>query len=132
MDMASVHKYPIKMITDNGTFKKLSLEWNFLKMLLSCVRQTIGSNPVHANNSEYVCVKRGKLGYCLKVIIFKSIPCVHVDGENNAFDVNLDLFQHNSHVDDLFTDLSDGRLLISLLEIISGEKLGKIGKTANF
>ena len=101
-------------------------------MLLSCVRQTIGSNPVHANNSEYVCVKYGKLGYCLKVIIFKSIPCVHVDGENNAFDVNLDLFQHNSHVDDLFTDLSDGRLLISLLEIISGEKLGKIGKTANF
>ena len=68
----------------------------------------------------------------LKVIIFKSIPCVYVDGENNAFDMNLDLFQHNSHVDDLFTDLSDGRLLISLLEIISGEKLGKIGKTANF
>lgn len=68
----------------------------------------------------------------LKVIIFKSIPCVHVDSENNAFDMNLDLFQHNSHVDDLFTDLSDGRLLISLLEIISGEKLGKIGKTANF
>ena len=31
MDMASVHKYPIKMITDNGTFKKLSLEWNFWK-----------------------------------------------------------------------------------------------------
>ena len=104
----------------------------FLKILLSSVRQTIGSNPVHANNSEYVCVKYGKLGYCLKVIIFKLIPCVHVDGENNAFDVNLDLFQHNSHVDDLFTDLSDGRLLISLLEIISGEKLGKIGKTANF
>ena len=48
--------------------------------------------PVHANNSEYICVKHGKLGYCLKVIIFKSIPCVHVDGENNAFDVNLDLF----------------------------------------
>ena len=28
----------------------------------------------------------------LKVIIFKSIPCVHVDSENNAFDMNLDLF----------------------------------------
>ena len=39
-----------------------------------------------------MCVKHGKLGYCLKVIIFKLIPCVHVDGENNAFDVNLDLF----------------------------------------
>ena len=61
-------------------------------MLLSCVSQTIGSNPVHASNSEYVCVKHGKLGYCLKVIIFKSIPCEHVDGENNAFDMNIDLF----------------------------------------
>ena len=88
-------------------------------------------------NAAFMCMsnyqfKSRKLGYCLKVIIFKSIHCVHVDGENNAFDMNLDLFQHNSHVDDLFTDLSDGRLLISLLEIISGEKLGKIGKTANF
>ena len=82
-----------KMITDNGTFKKLSPEWNFLKMLLSCVCQTIGSNPFHANdNSKYSCIKHGKLGYCLKVIIFKLIPCVHVDGENNAFDTNLDLF----------------------------------------
>lgn len=90
------------------------------------------SNYRFKSMSKYSCIKHGKLGYCLKVIIFKLIPCVHVDGENNAFDVNLDLFQHNSHVDDLFTDLSDGRLLISLLEIISGEKLGKIGKTANF
>lgn len=46
--------------------------------------------------------------------------------------IALDLFQDNSHVDDLFTDLSDGRLLISLLEIISGEKLGKIGRTNFF
>ena len=30
-------------------------------------------------------------------------------------------------MEDLFTDLCDGRLLINLLEIISGEKLGKIG-----
>ena len=35
--------------------------------------------------------------------------------------------QNNNHVDDLFTDLCDGRLLICLLESISGEKLGKIG-----
>ena len=92
MDMASVHKYPIKMITDNGTFKKLSLEWNFWKFCFH-VYVIIGSNPFHANdNSKYSCIKHGKLGYCLKVIIFKLIPCVHVDGENNAFDMNLDLF----------------------------------------
>lgn len=35
--------------------------------------------------------------------------------------------QNNNHVDDLFTDLCDGRLLICLLETISGDKLGKIG-----
>lgn len=28
-------------------------------------------------------------------------------------------------VDDIFTDLSDGKKLLKLLEIISGEKLGK-------
>ena len=38
------------------------------------------------------------------------------------------LLQNNQHIDDLFTDFCDGRLLISLLEIISGEKLGKVGK----
>ena len=32
------------------------------------------------------------------------------------------------HVDDLFSDLSDGRLLIRLLEIISGEKIGHVGR----
>ena len=31
-------------------------------------------------------------------------------------------------MDDLFTDLSDGRLLIRLLEIISGEKIGHVGR----
>lgn len=41
---------------------------------------------------------------------------------------NVFLFlQNNNHVDDLFTDLCDGRLLICLLETISGDKLGKIG-----
>ena len=38
------------------------------------------------------------------------------------------LLQNNQHIDDLFTDFCDGRLLISLLEIISGENLGKVGK----
>ena len=32
---------------------------------------------------------------------------------------------HDLQVDDLFTDLADGRKLLRLLEIISGEKLGK-------
>jgi spectrin beta len=34
-------------------------------------------------------------------------------------------------VEDLFTDLKDGKKLLKLLEIISGEKLGKLnnGKT---
>lgn len=34
------------------------------------------------------------------------------------------------HVNDLYTDLSDGRLLIRLLEILSGEKLGPVGECA--
>lgn len=38
--------------------------------------------------------------------------------------------QADLQINDLFTDLADGRLLIKLLEIISGEKLGRptIGK----
>jgi len=42
--------------------------------------------------------------------------------------VNSFLDKNNNHVDDLFTDLCDGRLLICLLETISGEKLGKIAR----
>lgn len=30
-------------------------------------------------------------------------------------------------VNDLFTDLADGKMLLKLLEIISGEKIGKAG-----
>lgn len=37
------------------------------------------------------------------------------------------LIQSNLHVDDLFEDLADGKILISLLEIISGEKIGVAG-----
>ena len=36
-------------------------------------------------------------------------------------------FQINLHVNDLFTDLSDGKILIRLLETISGEKIGAPG-----
>lgn len=35
------------------------------------------------------------------------------------------LFQARMEVDDLFTDLADGKKLLKLLEIISGEKLAK-------
>lgn len=35
------------------------------------------------------------------------------------------MFQVRMEVDDLFHDLGDGRKLLKLLEIISGEKLGK-------
>ena len=31
-------------------------------------------------------------------------------------------------MDDLYTDLGDGRLLIRLLETLSGEKIGSIGR----
>lgn len=37
-DTTSVHTYPIKTITENGTFRKSSPEWNFLKMLFSHAR----------------------------------------------------------------------------------------------
>ena len=36
--------------------------------------------------------------------------------------------QAGLHVDDVFTDLSDGRLLIRLLEILSGEKIPSVGR----
>ena len=37
--------------------------------------------------------------------------------------------QINLHVNDLFTDLSDGKVLIRLLETISGEKIGAPGNS---
>jgi len=37
----------------------------------------------------------------------------------------LSYFQVRMEVEDLFTDLADGKKLLKLLEIISGEKLGK-------
>ena len=37
-DTASVHTYPMKTINENGTFRKRSPEWNFLKTLFWRVR----------------------------------------------------------------------------------------------
>ena len=37
-DTASVHTNPMKTINENGTFRKRSPEWNFLKTLFSRVR----------------------------------------------------------------------------------------------
>lgn len=39
--------------------------------------------------------------------------------------IPIDLEQAKMHVDDIFVDLADGVKLMKLLEIISGEKLGK-------
>ena len=36
--------------------------------------------------------------------------------------------QAHLHIDDLFTDLADGKMLMKLLEIISGENLGRPNK----
>lgn len=41
------------------------------------------------------------------------------------------LFQARLEIVDLFTDLGDGVLLMRLLEIISGEKLGKPNRLVN-
>ena len=36
--------------------------------------------------------------------------------------------QVNLHVSDLFVELRDGKVLLKLLELISGEKLGRVNK----
>jgi spectrin beta len=38
------------------------------------------------------------------------------------------LMQAGLHVNDVYTDLSDGRLLIRLLEILSGESIASVGR----
>lgn len=45
---------------------------------------------------------------------------LHITNHNNA-----PILQARLEVVDLFTDLADGKMLLKLLEIISGEKLGK-------
>jgi len=44
---------------------------------------------------------------------------------NSVSVLNIKTQQARMEVEDLFTDLADGRKLLKLLEIISGEKLGK-------
>lgn len=45
--------------------------------------------------------------------------------QNNKYIFIYDSLQVRMEVDDLFLDLADGKKLLKLLEIISGEKLGK-------
>ena len=44
---------------------------------------------------------------------------------SNYLSIYLSMYLSIHQVEDLFTDLGDGRKLLKLLEIISGEKLGK-------
>jgi len=58
--------------------------------------------------------------------MFFGPPCItyYVDDHTCTGTVNL-LLQVHLQVNDLFQDLSDGKLLMKLLEIISGEQLGR-------
>ena len=46
----------------------------------------------------------------------------------NSIDISNLKFQENMKVDNIFEDLSDGKVLIRLLESISGEKIGRVGE----
>jgi spectrin beta len=50
---------------------------------------------------------------------------LHIQKKTFTKWMNSFLLKAKMEVDDLFTDLADGRKLLRLLEIISGEKLGK-------
>ena len=50
---------------------------------------------------------------------------MHIQKKTFTKWMNSFLLKAKMEVDDLFTDLADGRKLLRLLEIISGEKLGK-------
>ena len=50
---------------------------------------------------------------------------MHIQKKTFTKWMNSFLVKAKMEVDDLFTDLADGRKLLKLLEIISGEKLGK-------
>ena len=61
---------------------------------------------------------------------FRSPAAECRDDLQSQTDIFLLLLQVGLHVNDLFTDLADGKILLKLLEIISGEKIGKpnVGK----
>ena len=52
---------------------------------------------------------------------------LHVQKKMKIILCGFSFIQVNLHVNDLFTDLSDGKVLIKLLETISGEKIGSPG-----
>lgn len=63
-------------------------------------------------------------------ILLQELPTIVVDIIHINFDyINTNdipfYFQAKMEVEDLFVDLADGIKLLKLLEIISGEKLGK-------
>ena len=78
-DTASVHTYPIKTINEDGTFRKRSPEWNFLKTLFYVnvwtdekgltVRKrrghTISSNPLRVRLETYSRRRMGASLSCL-------------------------------------------------------------------
>ena len=80
-DTASVHTYPIKTINEDGTFRKRSPEWNFLKTLFYVnvwtdekgltVRKrrghTISSNPPRAILETY---SRRRMGASLSCLLY--------------------------------------------------------------
>lgn len=59
--------------------------------------------------------------FLVKVCCHTVGPVIHL----RIFNICLFLFQAKMEVEDLFVDLADGVKLLKLLEIISGEKLGK-------
>jgi len=60
-----------------------------------------------------------------ELILTKSEICEVDDFVMVIFIIIYEPLQVRMEVDDLFLDLADGRKLLKLLEIISGEKLGK-------
>lgn len=59
--------------------------------------------------------------FLVKVCCHTVCQVIHL----RIFNICLFLFQAKMEVEDLFVDLADGVKLLKLLEIISGEKLGK-------
>ena len=62
--------------------------------------------------------------FAVYMYVFSLSPTDH----NTHFIPSFTVFQAHMQIDDLFTDLSDGKKLMKLLEIISGEKVGKPNK----
>jgi hypothetical protein len=77
-------------------------------------------------------VKNRKKTYKVKgkariLLFFVSVEREHVQKKTFTKWVNSHLCRINCRVVDLYTDLRDGKLLIKLLEILSGERLVRFG-----